>query len=45
VRLNATDDELFTLTMAVASGEVRDVPAIDAQLAGWGVPLAEGERL
>lgn len=32
VRLDATADELFALTMAVASGEVRDVPAIAAQL-------------
>lgn len=45
VRLNATDDELFTLIMAVASGEVREVPAIAAQLADWAVPLEEGNQL
>lgn len=45
VRLNATDDELFALTMAVASGEVRDVPDIAAQLAGWAAPLKDGHRL
>lgn len=45
VRLNATDDELFTSIMTVASGELRDVPATAAQLGSWAVPLEDGNRL
>lgn len=45
VRLTATDDELFTMTMAVASGELCDVPEIAARLRGWAVALEDGDRL
>lgn len=45
VRLAASDDELFGLTMAVAAGELRDVAPIAAQLEEWVKPLEEGDRL
>lgn len=45
VRLEASDDELFTLIMAVAGGELRDVAVIAARLEEWAVPLADGDPL
>jgi len=45
MRLAASDDKLFSLTMAVASGELREVALIAAQLEEWVVPLEEGDRL
>ena len=45
MRLAASDEELFNLIMSVASGELRDVPLIAAQLAEWAVPLDEGDRI
>lgn len=45
VRLAATDDELFHLTMDIASGDLRDVALIAAQLDEWAVPLDQGDRL
>lgn len=45
VRLTASDDELFDLTLAVASGELRDVAAIGRKLADWAAALDEGDRL
>lgn len=45
MRLAASDDELFSLTLAVASGELRDIAPIAAQLEEWVVPLEEGDRL
>lgn len=45
VRLAASDDDLFRLTMDVASGGLRDVALIAAQLAQRAVPLVDGDRL
>jgi death-on-curing protein len=45
VRLEATDDELFDLTMAEADGSLRDVPEIADLLRQWERPLQPGDRL
>ena len=45
IRLDATDDELFELTMAVADGSLREVGAIADALQRWERPLEPGDRL
>lgn len=45
VRLTATDDELFDITMAVAAGRATEVEAIAERLAGWEAPLGPGTAL
>jgi death-on-curing protein len=45
VRLEATDNELFELVMAVASGELRDVGEIATSLREWERPLRPGDPL
>lgn len=45
IRLDATDDELFELTMAVADGSLREVGAIADALRRWEQPLGPGDRL
>jgi death on curing protein len=45
VRLTATDDELFALTMAIAEGREDDVESIAGQLVRWETPDRPGDSL
>ncbi|WP_246142560.1 type II toxin-antitoxin system death-on-curing family toxin [Nocardioides rubriscoriae] len=44
-RLDASDDDIYDLVIAVAAGQITEVQDISDRLRAWGAPLRDGDRL